>query len=482
MAEWKQANFTVIPADTLNPINEKLDAAIAFLDTLSEALDAISDLVSILGLIESLISDFFGFLLSGIIDDFNRMINDFKYAGVYALDLTSHNWIGKKTRVRRNDEDPKVPFAANISTDEDVREARSNIEFTAPKVPFTSVGGQKVNSTGTKWDILAYYKRQTYREWLKVLTDALADENDLPSFKAWNDLINGKAGQQEPLNKTDLQVEIGQASPHPYEANYLRPGRPNFGPTGHIDCYVFAFAVGDILTFLQTLGAFSKAFYDVTSVDEYTAMYEKLKATADALKTGIIKDVTQWDLLPGEYQNQRGTPPDFIGISAGQILAPLFAILERLTKKLKSLFKTVNTGIAQFIEEIIKTLQQQIDELREIVRILKQLIQLLSDLLNLNGLYMLHVSTDEGVDGLIQELNAATGFKGDSRNPNKHGSANPKLYIGGAMFCYGYPSTDSKDYNLSKAWDDRRNVLTQKQVNIADKYNRSTDTLKRLFS
>jgi len=29
----------------------------------------------------------------------------------------------------------------------------------------------------------------------------------LPSFKAWNDLINGKAGQQEPLNKTDIQVE-----------------------------------------------------------------------------------------------------------------------------------------------------------------------------------------------------------------------------------------------------------------------------------
>ena len=477
MAEWVQADFTVIPSEDLKAINDKLEQAINFLDTLEQGLDALSDLVSILALIESLVNDFFGFLLAGIIDDFNKMVNDFKYTGVYALDLTSINFIPDISVERVHESDMVVDFAKTPSVQSKLGKAFGKKKGYADKFTFTAPFTGKKGS----FKINAYYRRQTYRQWLKIITDAFEDENDLPSYKAWGDLYARK-DKKEPFAKSAAQVEIGEASPHPYELAYLRPGRPNFGPTGHIDCYVFAFAVADIVTFLQTLGAFSKVFYDLTNLDEYTEMLEKYKTIGDVLKNGIINDLSKWDLLPGEYVNLRGTPPDFIGMNAAQILAPLFAILDRLTKKLKSIFKTVNTGIADYLEATIEALRRQIDELREVVNVIRQLIKLLADIINLNGLYMLNITTDNGLDGIVEELNNATGFKGDSHRTDKSiGSANPRLYIGGALFCYGYPSTDSNNYNLSKAWDDRKAILKNKETTIADKYNRSTDTLKRLF-
>lgn len=470
MAEWQKAKFTVIPEKSLKPINDKLEEAIVFLETLEEGLNVLGDLVSILKLIESLVQDFFGFLLGGIIDDFNRMIDDFRYTGIYALDLTTHNWIGPTIKVKRQPNDIVANFAAGKNV--------SNIEFTAPKIPFTKVGGKKANLNNTAFDWLAYYKRQTYREWLRVLIDALRDENDLPSFQAYNDKITGK----ESLNKTTAQTEMGELQEHPYEMKYFRPGRPNFGPNGHLECYVFAVAFPDILTFLQTLGALSKVFYQLTDLSEYEEMIDAFKRAAEKARTGFISDVAKDSLLPSEYANIRGTPPDFIGLSAGQIFQPLFKLLENLTKKLKSLFKTTSTGLSDFLEATIEALRTQIEELRDIIRVLKQLIQLLADLLNLNGVYMLHISTDGGVEGLIGELQAATGFKGDERNRGTAvGSNNPKLYLGGAMFCYGYPSTEDKYYNLSEAWQKRKDILTSKQTDVSKQWKRGTDALGRLF-
>lgn len=473
MAEWKQAQFTVIPSDTLNSINDKLEQAINFLNSLEEGLDAISDLVSILALIENAINDFFGFLLSGIIDDFNRMIEDFKYTGVYALDLTSINFTNSLT-IRKTEEDLVTQFAAN-QIDDTSNPGRKKLGATF-KAPFTGTEG----TIGL--EILGGYKRQTYRQWLRIITDAFQDENDMPSYKAWGDLyskVGGKEVQMEPFAKSTASSEISAESPHPYELAYLRPGRPNFGPNGHIDCYVFAFAAADFVTFIQTLGTLSRVFYDVTNPDEYKEMLDQYQKAWKGLKDGLDDS---FNLFPGEYTNVRGTPPDFIGINAAQIFAPLFAILERLTNKLKSIFKTINTGIADLLEATIEALRRQIDEIREIITVLRQLIKLLGDILNLNGLYMLNITSDTGIAGIIEQLESATGFRGDEYDKTKRvGTKAPRLYIGGFLFCWGYPSTDSSNYNLSKAWDDRKKILKDRNVSISERYNRSTDTLKRLF-
>jgi len=156
--------------------------------------------------------------------------------------------------------------------------------------------------------------------------------------------------------------------------------------------------------------------------------------------------------------------------------------LERLTNKLKSIFKTINTGIADLLEATIEALRRQIDEIREVITVLRQLIKLLGDILNLNGLYMLNITSDTGIAGIIEQLESATGFRGDEYDKTKRvGTKAPRLYIGGFLFCWGYPSTDSSNYNLSKAWDDRKKILKDRNVSISERYNRSTDTLKRLF-
>jgi hypothetical protein len=475
MAEWQQAKFTVIPKETLDGINNALDSAIAFLDKIDQALSALEALVSILALLESLVNDFFNVLLKGIIDDFLRMVNDFKYTGVYALDLTSHNWIGNRTSIEPVEKEGIIEKWARQTKGAFSGENISGVSFQLPR--------SKKTIEAPAFNILTYYKRQTYREWVRTITDAFNDANDLPDSSLRQDLVDKitNAPPKEPTNKTSSQVAINAQQPHPYSLSYLRPGRPNFGPTGNINCYVFAFAIGDILTFLQTLGTFSKVFWSLTDFSEYEEMAKKYKEIYDALQLNQFNPGT-WDLLPGEYSNQRGTPPDFIGLNAAQLLQPLFDILEKLANKLKSIFKEVNTGLSKFLQATIEALRKQIEELRAVVSIIRQLVRLLSDLLNLNGLYMLHIESTTGIEGILEQLNSATGFKGDTLGQRqKHGTTNPKLYIGGALFCYGYPSTDSDNYNLSEAWDKRRARMKEKEVNIADTYNKNRDIIRELM-
>ena len=303
MAEWEQAKFTVIPRETLDGINNALNSAISFLDRIDQALDALEALVNILALIESLVNDFFNVVLKGIIDDFLRMVNDFKYTGVYVLDLTSHNWIGNTAKIEPVEIDGLVEnwAAGKEPISEDFVIPKPKRVQNVSKVSLEFPRGK--DRQFPEFNILTYYKRQTYREWLQVIIDAFEDANDLPSTKAWEDLRRGDTPPKEPLKKTAQQLEIANRSPHPYENAYLRPGRPNFGPTGNINCYVFAFAVGDLLTLLQTLGTFSKVFWNLTNFDEYSQLAEKYKKTAKSLWDGVLSE--DWDLLPGEYTNQK---------------------------------------------------------------------------------------------------------------------------------------------------------------------------------
>lgn len=90
------------------------------------------------------------------------------------------------------------------------------------------------------------------------------------------------------------------------------------------------------------------------------------------------------------------------------------------------------------IDNIIRAIREEIDNLRQIINIIEQILQFIEDFLNLNGISMLALDTNQGTYGLVTQLRRATGFNG--ANTGK------RMYIAGIMVGVGYPDiTDSEN-------------------------------------
>lgn len=129
---------------------------------------------------------------------------------------------------------------------------------------------------------------------------------------------------------------------------------------------------------------------------------------------------------------------DFYGLSAYQLFPDLFDFIEELLQKIRSYAKPVATGISDLIDNIIRAIREEIDNLRQIINIIEQILQFIEDFLNLNGISMLALDTNQGTYGLVTQLRRATGFNG--ANTGK------RMYIAGIMVGVGYPDvTDSEN-------------------------------------
>lgn len=126
---------------------------------------------------------------------------------------------------------------------------------------------------------------------------------------------------------------------------------------------------------------------------------------------------------------------DFYGMSAYQLFPDLFELIDELLNKIRSYAKPIATGISDMLDNIIRAIREEIENLRQIINVIERILQFIEDFLNLNGISMLAIDTDAGNYGLISQLRQAQGFPG--QNTGK------EMYIAGFMVGIGYPNVGS---------------------------------------
>ena len=89
--------------DTLRKTKSGLKGAEKILQTAESTLSSIQQLIKLLKLFElSFQNLLFGFI-TAILDQFQLILNDFKYSGVYLLDLVSYHFINEPQRIAHLD-------------------------------------------------------------------------------------------------------------------------------------------------------------------------------------------------------------------------------------------------------------------------------------------------------------------------------------------------------------------------------------------
>lgn len=434
--------------DSLESVKDTLEKAVDF-------LDALEVLLNILSRFENIIDDFFNGFLGAFLEEIKQIIKEAKSTGVYALDLTSHNFIGNKF----------IKTGISDSNDPVIRDYIAN-EFTFP------YWESRVNNTRTKKELniadtwwtrwMGIYKRQTYREWMRVATDAFFDEND-KADPALSSLYLSKLRSGATVQKS-ANAQKSDFFMIPQNAlKYIRPGRPDFGPRGYMQCYVVAFTAPDFLGFLQLISLFSYflggAFgrqkeYMNKFIDD---MKKDTKGIGDDYRD--ILNALQKNLSPSV---SRGTPPDFIGVSAYQLLPELFDGLDRLIEALQALFKKTSSGLAQYIKDIIEFIRKEIQEIRMFIQLIQEIIDFIERLLEFNGA-LLKVE-GYGNAEIVEKMNAANDFPVPPDD---------KIYIGGGLFCFGFPTDKDNpgSFNLGQFWKDGYKRFEEK----VQTYGRETD-------
>jgi len=455
--EWKTIELSKLLEETeafrefkgaLESVKSKLDSAVDF-------LDALETLLNILSAFENILDDFFNGFLGAFLEEVKKIIQEAKSTGIYALDLTTHNFIGNKFIRMDENANPDDPIIADY--------IRNELTFPYWVEKFGEKNPKQFNSAKSWWTRwMGVYKRQTYREWINVAVDAFLDEND-KADPTLSSLYLSKLRNGATSSKNANQESSDAFMIPPNALKYVRPGRPNFGPRGYIRCYIVAITAPDFLGFLQLLGLFS--YFLGSSLgrqkDYINNLVESMKAnageTAELFKDyRNILSFLQSNVGPVE---SRGTPPDFIGVSAYQLLPELFDGLERIIDALRALFEKTSSGLAKYIKDVIEFLRKEIQEIRMFIQLIQEIIDFIDKLLEFNGA-LLEVEA-YGNDELVERIVNATNFPVPPDD---------KIYIGGGLFCFGYPTDKDNpgSFDLGKYWKDGYNRFKDKVVSYGN--------------
>jgi methyl-accepting chemotaxis protein len=156
---------------------------------------------------------------------------------------------------------------------------------------------------------------------------------------------------------------------------------------------------------------------------------------------------------------------DFYGLSAYQLFPGLFDAIEELLQKVKSYAKPIRTGISDLIDNIIRAIKEEINNLRQIIDVIERIIQFIEDFLNLNGVSLLALDTTNGTYGLVNQLQNAQGFQGQGTNK--------EMFFAGIMVGVGYPGlgdTNNVFTNVGAVFEAQKSRI-EGSANDLDKLN-----------
>ncbi len=259
-----------------------------------------------------------------------------------------------------------------------------------------------------------------------------------------------RAGQE---GKSITPVDPFEGWASRFAASFNDPGdkaRPQFSRMATIEA-VFIMAAA------PSLADLAKAINLIGQLFNIDAFKQALDRYAEALKDPKADpEAARRDLL--------SVAPDWHSVK----LVDMWPELKELTKladKLKGLLLQVG-GLATLIKNLAKAVRAKANLLQELVKTLDGILELLRALKS-SGLYTLHISTSEGINGLTNGFVSAT-----NRPLSKVGKSRPQqAYIGGVALLLGGPGMDSAVFKgifgsmeaavvrAGDNWEDGRKVI-----------------------
>jgi hypothetical protein len=397
---WKNWRLPIGNSTTqaVTAMSKSLDAIRQVLNKGVALLNAVQQIINLLKMFEKVFKASIFSFLDIVIQKIETMLKEIRSTGIYFLDLTTYHW----QELDNIEEKQNAHYRAALGHKGDVMTFEK--EFAPPKQigPFIS-GGIKTEDGVTRWEDLKLnfnYKKESYNEFIAVICNAFNNEYDVPGPSLFN---------MQGVNK-DVAAKVNwQADTH-----LLRSGRPNFGPDGQLQAYIFVFSMTDVTELLDLINAFALLGIDMVKNNAIKNAISDL----DAIKSQ--KNVIQLyatNIVPISSAELYAIKPYFYGITVGTIFGEFFDRAQELLNMLKSLNYTVDDSIFKIVERVLEGIRQEIQRIMEILDIIEKFIRAIKAFLDLTGISYLQVTSTSGNAGLVEQIRNAQGFgKSDKEN------------------------------------------------------------------
>jgi len=444
---WRPQAFDQI-SSYLDSVSGPLDSVRSILETGQSVIESIRPIVEFLKMFESLFTSALYTFLNTVIQEVRQLLNDVESTGVYFLDLTSYHWDEYRSKDMDFDLEyysaeltkdawwmdekesitdkyvQKAAAGSNPSILDDFKNEFDGFRFT----PNFSTDSYRLDDFGFNIN----YRQESYNEFIDVVSSAFLNEYDVPA----SGLISGLAkkafeDKDKPITaKADNDPEASDTKKSEKKLTfrkpifeYLRPGRPNFGPDGHLEVHLFTFAFTDIFELMDLIKAFYNLGVDLVKEGTFWSLYNKMSKTSYWKSRFAPDDEADLDLgifkaysaglgnVWGSSRELYKKKPYFYGFTVGSLFSDFFRAAENVLNFLESLDFEINSGLAKLIDDILTAIEEDVQKLIDIIDTIDRIIEVVKAFLDIFGMSYLNIVSDDGVQGVVEQLQNAQGFR-----------------------------------------------------------------------
>jgi len=293
--------FTENASDQLNKVRDVLYSGI-------DILDSIQTFINILRTFELLFKNSLYYFINQILDQLQQAINDLRSSGVYVLDLISYHLVPHKLRKEIDWDDPEAiaTLAGNAwygekKTDKELEKIKREVtkDRKAKEPNLVDKKLERYKKTGEAiaedWhdamnsdeflealaEVGLHYKKESYNEFIDVICGAIlnTDDKPAPALIEWYDVYKREADEDEKISGGGKLTEKFKTHVNNFTRaenfNFLKSGRPNFGPQAHMEATLWAFGIPnffDLVSLIIELKDIFPTFLDSGVVGLYKRM------------------------------------------------------------------------------------------------------------------------------------------------------------------------------------------------------------------
>lgn len=252
------------------------------------------------------------------------------------------------------------------------------------------------------------YKTETYNEFIQTICDAFTDENDVPGpgISEWVNKKNNATDEKKAENnqKTGSIVLDIKNSWNSISDQYLRSGRPEFGPDGYMMVILLGFSFFDYNQLASAINAIKQI------VNSFATDWKFKDTLVSGSFESNVKENMAWGYSKDREQSYNAQEPNFIGMSLNSLFPQIWEYIDKLLNNFKQLTSTFSTSVFDVVEEYADMIRKMIKKIKHMVLLIEALIEIIDGLLTLTQGYMLMFDTNEGVTGVIEKLKTAKNF------------------------------------------------------------------------
>jgi hypothetical protein len=492
--KWQPIKGGSLPLKDIEKIKRATNTIRAGLEQTRSALQTAKSIAQIIRVLESVYTNGAVGILSVLLKKIMSFMRDIGSTGFYVLDMfepyfLERGYYQKDSNDLTDEEKKDKNLLEAIKLREKISESKifSNHEYIArdlyssvPRLSNFTVDDYEKEKTKTETEgktkiiddegffkkLYTFYRPTTYAQWIRTITDAFMDENDLPdenmlgSYDNFKKPITDFFSTDDKDYKKDLRGYIKRQSIKNFEVDFfdkkkgknLRTGRPVFGDTSTSNVIIVAFSAPDFINLATTVSGGVSAIVDFfrflgaknfdlpgsfKPLEKFFGGRKKRKKLYEFLTKPPYLDENGNVQVPNDISQY----PDFSGASFRGIFPRFFEDLDQIETELNRWLKDFKSSFAKSINRFLNEIDEMIDDLEDFIDLLDNIIKFFEALQTM-GLYTLNIISNGGNEDIVEKLLAAEGFPGVEEGDKLR-------FIGGFVVCYGAPNLELNGFDFA---------------------------------